>query len=75
MPRIRSFYMKNTQIPLDLIFINDQFEIVSIYPNAKPYDQSAITSKIASQYILEINAGQSEQLKLKKGMKIKFNRI
>ncbi|MDA9843898.1 DUF192 domain-containing protein [Flavobacteriaceae bacterium] len=72
---IRSFYMKNTQIPLDLIFINDQFEIVSIYPNAKPYDQSAITSKIAAQYILEINAGQSEQLKLKKGMKIKFNRI
>jgi uncharacterized membrane protein (UPF0127 family) len=48
---------------------------VSIYPNAKPYDQSAITSKIAAQYILEINAGQSEQLKLKKGMKIKFNRI
>ncbi|MDA9878710.1 DUF192 domain-containing protein [Flavobacteriaceae bacterium] len=72
---IRSFYMKNTQIPLDLIFINDQFEIVSIYPNAKPYGQSAITSKIAAQYILEINAGQSEQLKLKKGMKIKFNRI
>lgn len=72
---IRSFYMKNTQIPLDLIFINDQFEIVSIYPNAKSYDQSAITSKIAAQYILEINAGQSEQLKLKKGMKIKFNRI
>lgn len=72
---IRSFYMKNTQIPLDLIFINDQFEIVSIYPNAKPYDQSAITSKIDAQYILEINAGQSEQLKLKKGMKIKFNRI
>ena len=40
----RSFYMKNTQIPLDLIFINKDKTIVSFQKNAKPFDESSLTS-------------------------------
>ena len=35
---IRSFYMKNTLISLDLIFLNESLEIISIYKNTTPYD-------------------------------------
>ena len=53
----RSFYMKNTKIPLDLIFINDNNIIVSFQKNAKPFDESSLPSNAPAKYVLEINAG------------------
>jgi len=73
--QLLNFYMKNTQIPLDLIFINDQMEIVSIYSDAQPFDQKGISSKFNSKYVLEINARESDRLAIASGMKIKFNRL
>lgn len=69
----RSFYMKNTEIPLDIIYLNAEKEIVSIQKNAKPFDESSLTSEAPSQYVLEINAGLSEKWKLEKGDKISFS--
>ncbi|MCZ4319330.1 DUF192 domain-containing protein [Aequorivita viscosa] len=68
----RSFYMKNTYIPLDIIYLNREKEIVSIQKNAKPLDQSSLPSEGASQYVLEVNAGLSDKWKLKKGDKISY---
>lgn len=53
----RFFYMKNTKIPLDLIFINAEKEIVSFQKNAMPFDESSLPSNAPAQYVLEVNAG------------------
>jgi uncharacterized membrane protein (UPF0127 family) len=68
----RSFYMKNTEIPLDIIYLNSKKEIVSIQKNAKPFDESSLPSEELSQYVLEVNAGLSDAWKLEKGDKIEF---
>lgn len=68
----RSFYMKNTEIPLDIIYLNSKKEIVSIQRNAKPYDETSLPSETVSQYVLEVNAGLSDTWKLEKGDRIVF---
>jgi len=66
----RSFYMKNTEFSIDIIFINSKKEIVNIHKSAKPYDKSSLPSEGPISYVLEINAGLSEALNLEKGDKI-----
>ena len=68
----RSFYMKNTEFALDIIFINSDNEIVSIQKNAKPFDKSSLPSDAPAKYVLEINAGLSDQLGLEVGDLIEF---
>ncbi|AFL80089.1 hypothetical protein Aeqsu_0579 [Aequorivita sublithincola DSM 14238] len=70
----RSFYMKNTEIPLDIIYFNAKKEIVSIQKNAKSFDETSLPSEAASQYVLEVNAGLSDRWKLGKGDRIKFTK-
>tara|TARA_R110000868_G_scaffold139529_3_gene354441 strand:+ start:436 stop:912 length:477 start_codon:yes stop_codon:yes gene_type:complete len=53
----RSFYMKNTQIPLDLIFINESKKIVSFQKNAQPFNEASLPSNAPAKYVLEVNAG------------------
>lgn len=53
----RYFFMKNTRIPLDLIFINANKTIVSFQENAKPFDESSLPSNLPAKYVLEVNAG------------------
>ena len=72
--QVRSFYMKNTVIPLDIIFLNGKKEIVSIQKNAKPFDETSLPSDAASEYVLEINAGLSDLWKLEKGDKIQYTK-
>ncbi|WP_459210622.1 DUF192 domain-containing protein [Aquimarina rhabdastrellae] len=70
---IRYFYMKNTLIPLDIIYINKNKEIVSIQKNAKPLDETTLPSEAPAMYVLEINGGLSDQWGLQKGDKVSFN--
>lgn len=60
----RGFYMKNTNIPLDLIFLNSQNKIVSIAKDAKPQSLETIPSEVPAQYVLEINGGLSDDWNL-----------
>jgi uncharacterized membrane protein (UPF0127 family) len=53
----RSFYMKNTQFSLDLIFINQTKKIVSFQKNAQPFDERSLPSNAPAKYVLEVNAG------------------
>ncbi len=73
--QVRSFYMKDTQIPLDIIFINSDKEIVSFQKNAQPFDERSLPSNIPSQYVLEINAGLSDAWGLEAGDRIEWHRI
>ncbi len=72
--KIHSFYMKNTEIPLDLIFIDDNLHIASFQKNAKPYDEVGLSSKVPVKYVLEINAGYSEKWGLDVNDSIAFKR-
>ena len=72
---IRSFYMKNTLISLDLIFLNESLEIISIYKNTTPYDKSSIPSLAPAKYVLELRSGQSELHQFTEGMKIKYTEL
>ena len=72
--RQRSFYMKNTEIPLDIIYLNAEKEIVNIQKNAKPFDETSLPSETVSQYVLEINAGFSDTWKLEKGDRVQFTK-
>ena len=53
----RNFWMKNTAIPLDLIFINSKFKIVDIYFNATPFSKKSIRSQKRAKFVLELNYG------------------
>lgn len=70
--RERSFYMKNTRFPLDLIFINHNKRIVSFQENAKPFDESSLPSQTKAQFVLEVNAGIAEKLLLEVGDKMDY---
>lgn len=70
----RSFYMKNTEIPLDIIYINESNEIVSFQKNAKPFDETGLPSQVPAKYVLEINAGLSDKWGIGTGDRINFSR-
>ena len=72
--RPRSFYMKNTRIPLDIIYIGTDLNIVSIQKNAKPYDETSLPSNAPAQYVLEINGGLSDVWQLEAGNRITFTK-
>ncbi|PKG41498.1 hypothetical protein CXF67_15240 [Psychroflexus sp. MES1-P1E] len=63
----QTFYMKNTFIPLDLIYLNSELEIVDFNLDTKPLSEDYISSEIPSMFVLELNAGQVNQLTIKKG--------
>lgn len=69
----RSFYMKNTEFSIDIIYINSDKKIVSIQKNAKPYDPTSLPSEGAAQYVLEVNAGLSNTWELEKGDVVEWN--
>ena len=58
--------MKNTFIPLDMIFIGCDGEIKDVYKNARPHSLERIKSEEDFCFILEINSGEFD----KRGMKI-----
>lgn len=72
--QMRAFYMKNTLIPLDIIYLDNNNTIVSIQENAKPLDESSLPSGTPAQYVLEINGGLSQQLNIKVGDKMSFTK-
>lgn len=71
----RSFYMKNTEIPLDIIYISEDKTIVSIQKNTKPMDETSLPSEAPAKYVLEVNAGLSDIWQLEKGDRIEYSKL
>lgn len=69
-----SFYMKNTLIPLDIIFIDDQLRVVNFKQNATPLDEAGIPSGLPVQYVLEVNAGLSTSWNIAIGDRIIYTK-
>lgn len=70
--QMRSFYMKNTKIPLDIIYIDENQQIVSFQKNARPLDEASLPSTAPAKYVLEINGGLSDEWRLAVGDTISF---
>lgn len=71
---LRSFWMKNTYIPLDLIFLDENRIIVHIHEGAKPRSEASIPSLKPAKYVLEVNEGFSARNYLKVGYRMSFIR-
>jgi len=72
--KLRSFWMKNTLIPLDLIFIDSDYKIIDIKHDFKPCKSDpceSYTSSIPAMYVLEINSGLAKEFNIKISQKIK----
>jgi uncharacterized protein len=65
------YYMKNTFIPLDIAFIDDEYKIVDIQ-KMEPLDETTIESKDKAMYALETNRGFFDRVGLKIGDKLEF---
>ena len=59
---VRSMWMKNTYIPLDMLFIRADGTVSSIARDAEPRSLASISSKEPIRYVLELNAGVTEEL-------------
>jgi len=72
---IRKFWMKDTRVPLDIIFINSSFKVIDVHYHAKPMDTTTIVSKVPARYVLEIKAGIASSCKIQTGTGVKFLNI
>ncbi len=70
----QSFWMHNTVLSLDMIFVNSKLQIVTIHKNTKPYDDSSYPSTKPAQYVIEVNAGYTDKFGIKVGDIVVFRR-
>jgi uncharacterized membrane protein (UPF0127 family) len=66
-PRRASFWMRNTLIPLDMLFADPSGRITHIHENAVPLDETSIDGGEGVQFVLEINGGLASRLGIEVG--------
>ncbi len=69
-----AFWMKNTFISLDIVFVDEHRRIVTIQKNTTPLSEALIFSKKNAKYVVEVNAGLCEKYGIKEGDRIDFRR-
>lgn len=70
-----SFWMRNTFIPLDMIFITPDGTVENVHVNARPHDPTGIPSRAPVQFVLEIPGGRSLEIGLEPGDKVEHPRM
>ena len=70
-----SFWMRNTLIPLDMLFIDSSGVVQKIHENATPLDETPIPGGDNIQYVLEINGSLSSMLNISEGARIRHPQI
>lgn len=70
-----TFWMKNTLIPLDIVFVNEAGVVNRVHHNAIPLDLTHIPSGGPTRYVLEINGGLARALGIKKGTQLRHPAI
>jgi len=67
-----SFWMANTPLSLDIIFLNKEKEIVNIHSNTPPLSERQFESKGNAMYVIEVNAGYCLRYDIREGLKVEF---
>jgi uncharacterized membrane protein (UPF0127 family) len=70
-----AFWMQNTLIPLDMIFIAADGTVKTIHVNARPMDPTSIPSEVPVRFVVEIAGGRSQEIGLKVGDKFDNSRV
>jgi uncharacterized membrane protein (UPF0127 family) len=70
-----AFWMKNTLIPLDMIFIGDDGRVTGIVARAAPGDLSPRSAGGPSRYVLEVNGGWAEAHGVAPGDQVRFENV
>jgi uncharacterized protein len=73
--QMATFWMRNTLIPLDMIFINKVGEIVTICKNTSPFSDQTYSATELSLFVLEVNSGFTDKYNIKAGDSIVWKRI
>jgi len=71
----QSFWMKDTSLPLDMLFIDDRLRVVGVVENAEPHTLDAREVEGDSQYVLEVNAGFVRCHGLGSGTRVRFQGV
>ncbi len=71
----QSFWMKNTYVPLDILYLNDNLEVVSIVHNAQPLNNTSLPSEGNASHVLELPGGMSMSRGIEKGSKLLWEDI
>jgi hypothetical protein len=66
----RAFWMKNTLIPLDMLFIADDGRIVDIHERAVPMSEAIVPSRVPARAVLELNGGTVDRLGIRVGDRV-----
>src|SRR3546814_5004902 len=69
--KVRAMWMKNTLIPLDMLFIDETGKIVRIEERTVPHSERAIVSGGPVSAVLELNAGTASRLSIKPGDRVR----
>lgn len=68
----RAFYMKNTLLSLDIIYLNKNLEVVDIIAKTKPLNEKSLPSKSPAKFVLELVGGRSAELKIAEGDQVSY---
>ena len=71
-PSVQAFWMKNTLIPLDMVFIGADHAVVGVVANAQPLTLTPRGVGEPSQYVLEIGGGLAARLGIRAGERVDF---
>ena len=71
-PQHLTFWMKNTEIPLDMIFATADGTVVGIIANAEPFSERQLSVAGDSRYVLEVNGGFAHRYGVKPGNRLEF---
>ncbi|MBW2146918.1 MAG: DUF192 domain-containing protein [Deltaproteobacteria bacterium] len=71
----QKMWMKNTFVPLDLIFINEKLRIVGVVENARPHSTAVLEVPAPSRYVVEVNAFFCRRFGIREGDRVVIERI
>lgn len=74
-PQRVMFWMKNTLIPLDMIFVDETGTVTRVHENAIPLDETGIDGGEGVKYVLEINGGLAGRLGISPGTELRHPAI
>ncbi|MDE2450098.1 MAG: DUF192 domain-containing protein [Gammaproteobacteria bacterium] len=73
-PQVAHFWMKNTYIPLDMVFVGRDGRIAKIIANARPFSLDVLSSDVPVIAVLEIRGGQARELGLGVGDRVSWKK-
>jgi uncharacterized protein len=70
--QVRNFWMRNTEIPLDIIFVSDSKRVLNIAKNTTPYSDISYSSAGPAKYVVEVNGGFCDRHNITRGAMVNW---